>query len=170
MERRWTSRACVGSKRRKWRYERAARAPAARLAARRFDRGGHPNLRIGGRSTSWTLYCLFAVLVCCANRHAPTSTLSTGFCLIWVCISSSSSSLKKLSNDSQEQNRVPARCVNAAKPATTTDFAVQILTEALMTCIREHPNEFEPSEHETSRNIDNDYCAGRRLCTPEFNH
>ena len=40
MERRWASRGCVGSKRRKWRYERGAtRAPAARLAARRVYKG-----------------------------------------------------------------------------------------------------------------------------------
>ena len=32
------------------------------------------------------------MIVCSANQHAPTSTRSTGFCVIWVCISSSSSS------------------------------------------------------------------------------
>ena len=31
------------------------------------------------------------MLVCCAIRHAPTSTRCTGFCAIWVCIRSSSS-------------------------------------------------------------------------------
>ena len=44
-----------------------------------------------GRSTSWTLCYLFAVLVG-VNRHAPTSPRSIGFCVIWDCISSSSSS------------------------------------------------------------------------------
>ena len=38
-------------------------------------------------STSWSIYFLCAVLVCCANRHALTSTQSTGFCVIWVCVS-----------------------------------------------------------------------------------
>ena len=93
MKQRWVSRACVGSKRSKWRYGRGgARAPAVRLVSRRANRGGHPHLRIEGRSTSWALYNHFAVLVCCANRHAPKSTCSIGFCIIWVCISSSSSS------------------------------------------------------------------------------
>ena len=32
------------------------------------------------------VYCLFALLFCCANVHALTSTRSTGFCVIWVCI------------------------------------------------------------------------------------
>ena len=61
----------------------AARAPAARLEGRRANRGGHPHYRIEGCSTSWNYY-FFAVLVCCANRHAPTSTCRTGFCVIWV--------------------------------------------------------------------------------------
>ena len=50
-------------------------------------RGGHPHLPIEGRPTSWAPYYLFAVLVCCANRHVPPSTRSTGFCVIWVCTS-----------------------------------------------------------------------------------
>ena len=41
-------------------------------------------------SRASTFYYLFAVLVCCANLHAPTSTRSIGFCVTWVCISSSS--------------------------------------------------------------------------------
>ena len=40
------------------------RTPAALLAARRANRGGHPHLRIEGRSTSWKSYYFFAVLVC----------------------------------------------------------------------------------------------------------
>ena len=72
--------------------EGAARAPAARLAARSPNREGHPHLRIEGHFTSWTIYFLCVVLVCCANRHDPTSTRSTCLCNIWVCISSSSSS------------------------------------------------------------------------------
>ena len=82
-------------KEKKKRFERGAeRAPAARLAARRANRGGHTHLRVEGHSTSWTIYYLFAFLVCCANRHAPTSTHSIGFCVIWVSISSSSSKSK----------------------------------------------------------------------------
>mmetsp|Transcript_9978 Transcript_9978/g.22922 ORF Transcript_9978/g.22922 Transcript_9978/m.22922 type:complete len:444 (+) Transcript_9978:75-1406(+) len=50
--------------------------------------GGTPTERIA----KWILYYLFTVLVCCANRRAPTSTRSISFCVIWVCISSSSSS------------------------------------------------------------------------------
>ena len=69
-----------------------ARAPAARLAARRANRGGHPHFCIEGRSTRWTLHYLFSAHVCCANRHAPTSARSIDFCVIWVCISSSSGS------------------------------------------------------------------------------
>ena len=36
--------------------------------------------------------CFFAVLVSCVVLHAPTSPRSTGFCVIWDIISSSSSS------------------------------------------------------------------------------
>ena len=52
-------------------YASAQETRRARLAARRANTGGHPHLHIEGRPTSWMLYCLFAVLVCCANRHAP---------------------------------------------------------------------------------------------------
>ena len=68
-----------------------ARVPAARLAAKRANRGGQggtPTFALRD-VTSWTL---FAVLVCCANRHAPISTRRIVFFVIWVFISSSSSS------------------------------------------------------------------------------
>ena len=43
-------------------------------------------------SSARALFYYFAVLACCANRHTPTSTRSTGFCAIWTFISPSSSS------------------------------------------------------------------------------
>ena len=80
-------------KEKKKRYERgAARAPAARLAARRVNRGEQPHLRVGGTFHYRTFCCFFAVLVSCVIRHAPSSPRSIGFCVIWDCISSSSSS------------------------------------------------------------------------------
>ena len=45
-----------------------------------------------GEGKSFLLPQIFAVLVCCANRRAPTSTRSTGFCFIWACMRPNSSS------------------------------------------------------------------------------
>ena len=67
-------------------------AHAGHLAMKQNKYQKHEEGRIEGRYTTWTLYYLVAVLGCCANRQAPTLTRSIGFCVIWACISSSSSS------------------------------------------------------------------------------
>ena len=53
-------------------------------------------------------------------------------------------------------------------PATTNECVLQITTEALVTCTREHPNDFETGELEAARLIANDYYEGRLGSQKEY--
>ena len=64
-----------------------ARTPALWLRQLGFEGGDGGEARRGGRTfITRGLRHFITFFVCCANRHAPTSTRSIGFCVIWVSI------------------------------------------------------------------------------------